>query len=598
MSHNLVTIDYVIIIGYMVFALLVGLVLTKKASKSTEDYFLGGRNMPWWLVGISMVATSYAADTPLAVTEMIRQHGIQRAWFLWSACIGLILGIFLFARLWRRANIVTDAEYMELRYSGRAAALLRGFKAFQSGVLNNLLVMAFVTMAMSSVITTLADVNRWTAIGVCIAVALTYSVLSGFYGVVVTDFVQFFMAMFGMIYLAVVSLQKVGGIHVVMEKVSALEGHSASDFSIFPDFAHSSAIDIFALFVFMGLMWFSDAGGYVMQRMSACKNERDSVLATLFFAVFNTSRVWPWIVVALVSIVLFPDLSHLQNGDTRAYPMVINAYLGPGWKGLLVTCFLAAYMSTIDTHLNWGASYIITDMYKRFMVKKGTERHYMIATKLAVVVLMSIAAVLVPLVPSVKSGMEFYALVGVGVSHIAFSRWFWWRITAWTELSVLVASACIAIVNLILMATAPEMVIFGFELQHMPFVVKFAMILPVTVSISLVVTFLTEPTKREKLNDFYRLVRPGGFWSVVDPEIRALPGKAVDFKTIWHCLSGLLLCFGVSLGIGYSILQQLIPAVCAWTLALVGAIGVAHFVRLVQREFEAGVSDEADEESS
>jgi Na+/proline symporter len=284
-------------------------------------------------------------------------------------------------------------------------------------------------------------------------------------------------------------------------------------------------------------------------------------------------------------VVLFPDLSHIEHGDTRAYPMVINAYLGPGIKGVVVTSFLAAYMSTIDTHLNWGASYITTDIYKRFIKKEASERHYMVVTKVAVVLLMLVAALAVPLVPSVSGGMEFYALMGIGVGLVSFFRWFWWRVSAWTELSILVTSAVLAAVMTLVTSLAPDLTVFGIAVDEMPFAFKFLAILPVTMAVALVVTYSTKPTEKAKLEEFYRRVRPGGLWSVVDESIRMEPGRALAPVTILHCLSGFALCFGISLGLGYAILHRPMPSLICFGVAAVGGAGVAHFVRVVEREF-------------
>ncbi|HCO94000.1 MAG TPA: hypothetical protein DIU00_08625, partial [Phycisphaerales bacterium] len=341
--------DYAIIAAYMLFAVGTGIYFSRKASQSSENYFLGGRSLPWWMIAVSMVATSFASDTPLVVTEIIRTDGLQRIWWVFVAVLALIVGIFLFSRLWRRAAIITDAQFYELRYEGKSAAFLRGFRAFFAGIVQNLLTIAWVTFAMSSIITTVTDIPSWWAIGICMFVALVYATFSGFYGVVVTDFVQFFIATFSMIALAVIAAVKVGGLGHVLDTIAATEGYGRRTLSIFPNFK-SFDLDLVKLLIYFFILWWIDASGYNMQRMSACKNERHAVLATIFYAIFQCCRPWIWVVVALVSIVLFPILTDPYN-DTHAYPLVMNEYLGYGLKGLLITAFLAAFMSTIDTHL-------------------------------------------------------------------------------------------------------------------------------------------------------------------------------------------------------------------------------------------------------
>ena len=583
MTPTLELLDYLIIGGYMVFAIGVGIVLSRKASESSENFFLGGRNMPWWLIGISMIATSYASDTPLAITEMVRQHGLQRIWWFLSGCMVLITGTFLFSRLWRRAEITTDVEFYELRYSGKSAAFLRAFQAIWKGTLRNFITMAFVTLAMSSIITTLTDVNKWVAIAVCITVALIYATSSGFYGVVVTDFVQFFIAIGGMVYLAVVSWNRVGGYEVISQKISEATGYGPETLELFPDFSTFN-MDMLALFIFLGVLWWNDAGDYTMQRISSCKNEKHSILATLFFAVFQTSRAWIWAGVALVSIVLFPNLTHTVHGDTQAYPMVMNAYLGPGMKGLLVTAFLAAYMSTIDTHLNWGASYIMTDVYRRFMKPEATEKHYMRVTRIVVVLLMLGAAALVPFIKSVTAAWEFLALLSVGHGLVVFFRWFWWRISAFTEIAIMVCGALLALTNQIMNNVCPHWILWGMEWGTMRFEVKLALFAAINLPVALIVTYMTPPVDTERLESFYRRVRPGGWWGAVSKEARALPGKALGASTLIDCVGGISLTFGMSLGIGYTLLQNYLAAVCCFGAAVAGGIWVYFWF---MREAEA-----------
>jgi len=405
--------DYGIIGVYLLFALGTGVYFSKRAAKSPEDYFLGGRSFPWWMIAISMVATSFASDTPLVVTEITRHDGLQRIWWIFVAVLTLIVGIFLFSRLWRRAAVITDAEFYELRYEGKSAAFLRGFRAFFAGIVQNLVTISWVIFAMSSIVTTMTDIDEWLAIGICTSVALVYATFSGFYGVVVTDCVQFFIATFSMIALAVIAVVKVGGMGHVLETIRATEGYGPRTLAIFPEFK-SFDEDLAKLLIYLLVLWWIDASGYNMQRMSACRNERDSVRATIFYAIFQCCRPWIWVVVALVSIVLFPTLTDPYN-DTHAYPLVMNEYLGYGLKGLLVTAFLAAFMSTVDTHLNWGASYMMTDVYRRFVKPQATQRHYMIVTKLVVVAMMAagvgIALYLAWQNLTVSAVWEFFALI-------------------------------------------------------------------------------------------------------------------------------------------------------------------------------------------
>ena len=578
MGNQLHFIDYLVIGGYMVFALGVGVVLSRRASESTDNFFLGGRSMPWWLVGISMVATSFASDTPIVITEMVRQYGLQRIWWIFSACIALSGGMFLFSRLWRRAEITTDAEFLELRYHGRAAAVLRAYKAGWTGIVTNIMTMGWVTLAMTSVITTISDVHQWVAIALCAGVALVYATFSGFYGVVITDFVQFFIAVGSMSYLGIHAWNEMGGYEVIAEKIAAAPGYGPRTLSLFPDFSEPS-MDLLALFIFVCVLWWTDSGGYTMQRLSSCKDEHHATKAAIFQAIFQTSRAWMWIAVALVSIALFPDLSDTPMGDTQAYPMVMNQFLGPGFKGLLVTGFLAAYMSTIDTHLNWGASYIMTDVYRRFFRPDASEKHYMVVTRMAVVGLMGLAACVVPLMKSVTSVWEIWALCSAGAGIIGFCRWFWWRISAFTELSALIGAGALTLITSAASAIWPDFGLFGTPWSELRFELKLTLFICLVIPGSLFVTLLTPPVPVDKLEAFYRKVRPGGFWSVLSPEVRALPNKVFSGTSVADFMFGLALMFGISLAIGYWLLGQTAWAMVSLGAAAVGAVWVHRWYK-------------------
>ncbi len=570
--------DYAIMAAYMLFALGTGIYFSKRASQSSENYFLGGRSFPWWMIAVSMVATSFASDTPLVVTEITRTDGLQRIWWVFVAVLTLIVGIFLFSRLWRRAAIITDAQFYELRYEGKSAAFMRGFRAFYAGIVQNLLIIGWVTFAMSRIITTMTDIPKWWAIGACMLVAMVYATFSGFYGVVITDFVQFFIATFSMIALAIIAVVKVGGLGHVLDTIAATEGYGPRTLSIFPDFK-SFDLDLVKLLIYIFVLWWADANGYNMQRMSACKNERDSVLATIFYAVFQCCRPWMWVVVALVSIVLFPTLTERYN-DTDAYPLVMKEYLGYGLKGLLVTAFLAAFMSTVDTHLNWGASYIMIDVYQRFIKKDATQRHYMIVTRI-VVVLMMAAGVGVALYIAwrkltVSAAWEFFAFTMVGGGMIRVVRWFWWRINAYTEITALSLGLVFAFANPFI----PEsVVLFRYPWPEMPFEIKIAVLTGIVVPVSIIVTFLTPAVSKEKLEEFYRKVRPGGFWRILSSDIRELPGKALSLSTIIDVMGGIMLCYGISLAIGYSILLKFDKAGICCLSAVIGGLIVVRWYK-------------------
>jgi len=568
--------DYSILGTYLLVSLVVGVWMCRRASKDGESYFLGGRTLPWWISGISLAATSLASDTPLVVTEIVRGRGIERLWWLFASTLTLIVGVFLFARMWRRLEVVTDAEFCEKRYDGKAAAVLRGVRAFMSGVVGNLLVIAWVTLGMASILTVMMPINQWAAVGLAMGVTLIYTMLGGLLGAVMTDLLQFVIAIAAMISLAVIAVMGFGGMDKVLEAVRVAPGYGERTLSMFPDFTGGS-LDL-ACFTIIIALWWGDAGGYVMQRLSACRNEGDAVKAMLFFAVWQAVRPWMWVVVALVSIAVFPVLT-APNTDTHAYALVMNKYLGVGMRGLLITAFAAAFMSTITTQLNWGASYLMGDIYCRFFRPKAAGREYILVSRGLTVLLAAAGMALVPLLSSVTQAWEFLALLTAGSGLFAVFRWFWWRLNAWTELTAMIVGLACAIGNLLLIRFAPQWVVFGAPWVELRFEIKLALFTALVVPLSLLVTFLTKPVGREKLEAFYRKVRPGGWWGGVGAEVRALPGCVVNASSLSAIAWGLALCLGSALAVGYSVLMRPGPAAAGVALALVGAVGIAFWFR-------------------
>ena len=589
-------IDWSIIVGYIIFSLGVGIYFSKKAASSTEEYFLSGRSLPWWVVGTSMVATTFAADTPLAITEFVRGPGIWQNWFWWNLLMGSLLGVFLFSRLWRRAEVLTDNELLEIRYSGKPAAFLRAFKAGYFSILYNFIVMGWVINAMASVVSVMLNMDKWQAVWICVIIALVYAILSGFWGVVVTDLVQFCIAMFGSISLAIIALNYVGGMETLLQKLSYLSGTGAVDDStlkfippIPPDSINSTSFweSPFSKFlIFTTIMWWShhgtDGGGYIIQRMSSAKNERHALLATLWYNLAHYAlRVWPWIIVAVVSIVMFPQIpeAYSELGVKAGYPLVMNTLLGPGLKGILIVSFLAAFMSTIDTHLNWGASYLINDIYKRFYKPNETERHYVVVGKIITVLLMLLAAFTALKMQSISKAWEFIFSMGAGIGLVLILRWFWWRVNAWSEITALATSIIITIslefIAFYQTITAGEVyslfgtepILFGISLQvhH-----KLLIIVPTAVISWLTVTFLTEPEPIDQLQKFYARVQPGGWWGPVTFNFKhTLKPVSNGFFIQW--IAGILMIYGFTFGIGNLIFNNLSNAFFLLGYALIGS---------------------------
>ena len=595
-SITLHWIDWSIIISYILFSLGVGIYFSKRAASSTEEYFLSGRSLPWWIVGTSMVATTFAADTPLAITEFVRGPGIWQNWFWWNLLMGSLLSVFLFSRLWRRAEILTDNELLELRYSGKPAAFLRAFKAGYFAILYNFIVMGWVINAMASVVSVMLNMDKWTAVWLCVIIALVYAILSGFWGVVVTDLVQFVIAMFGSIALAIIALNYVGGMEVLLSKLNELLGSDVvTDNTLkfippIPDTGVATQTfweSPFSKFlIFISVMWWShhgtDGGGYIIQRMSSAKNERHALLATLWFNIAHYAlRVWPWIIVAVVSIVMFPIIpsEYSELGVKAGYPLVMNTLLGPGLKGILIVSFLAAFMSTIDTHLNWGVSYLINDIYKRFFKPNESERHYVLVGKIMTVILMILAAFTALKMQSISKAWEFIFAMGAGIGLVLILRWFWWRVNAWSEITALATSIVITIsfeiiayfqtinnnLEYSLFGSTPS--IFGMSLQvhH-----KLMIIVPIAIIAWVTVTFFTEPEPMTKLESFYKRVQPGGWWGPVTSSFdHTLQPVTKGIFILW--LAGVMMIYGFTFGIGNLIFQNYSSSVILFGFAGIGA---------------------------
>ena len=589
-------IDWLIILSYIAFSLGVGIYFSKRAASSTEEYFLSGRSLPWWIVGTSMVATTFAADTPLAITEFVRGPGIWQNWFWWNLLMGSLLGVFLFSRLWRRAEVLTDNELLEIRYSGKPAAFLRAFKAGYFAILYNFIVMGWVINAMASVISVMLSMDKWTAVWLCVVIAVVYAILSGFWGVVVTDLVQFVIAMFGSITLAVIALNHVGGMEILLTKLSELMGtdvvteNTLKFIPPIPDTGIATKTfweSPFSKFlIFISVMWWShhgtDGGGYIIQRMSSAKNERHALLATLWYNLAHYAlRVWPWVIVAVVSITMFPIIpeSYSELGIKAGYPLVMNSLLGPGLKGILIVSFLAAFMSTIDTHLNWGVSYLINDIYKRFYKPNESEKHYVFIGKIMTVILMILAAFTALKMQSISKAWEFIFAMGAGIGLVLILRWFWWRVNAWSEITALATSIFITIsleiIALIQTLTNQEQytlfgskpILFGITLQihH-----KLMIIVPVAIISWVTVTYFTKPEPIEKLEEFYKRVQPGGWWGPITANFEhTLQPVTKGIFILW--IAGVLMIYGFTFGIGNLIFHNYSASVLLFGCAGIGS---------------------------
>lgn len=566
--------DWAFIVGFFILSLFIGLAVSKKAGKSSAEFFLSGRNMPWWLLGISMVATTFSSDTPNLVTDIVRQNGVSGNWVWWAFLLTGMLTVFVYAKLWRRSQVLTDLEFYEIRYSGKAAAFLRGFRALYLGVFFNVLIMATVSLAIIKISGVMLKLTPVETLLIASVVTVLYSALGGLRGVLITDFFQFAIAMAGAVGAALVAvrLPQVGGIHSLLTHENIV-----SKLNLIPDFNNLEAL--IPLFVLpLAVQWWSvwypgaepGGGGYIVQRMLSAKSERHAVGATLLFNVTHYAlRPWPWIVVALCSLVVFPDLeslraafpnvaSHVLRHD-MAYPAMLT-FLPTGLLGLVVASLIAAFMSTISTHLNWGSSYVVNDFYKRFINPQADEKKQVLAGRVSTVGLMILTGILALLLSSALQAFQILLQVGAGTGLLFILRWFWWRINPFSELTAMVVSFLVAVY---LQVVHPHTGLPSLS-SHWQLLLGVGITTVSWVS----VTLLTPPSDKKTLWSFCRLVKPGGpGWRKVKERARK-EGEPVEPKEErWDVPQGILCMVTGSFGVysalfavGYWIYGKYIPA--------------------------------------
>ena len=513
--------DWAIVALYFALSIGVGMKFTKKGGESLEEYFVAGRNVPWWLAGSAMIATTFAADTPLVVTGLVAAHGVAGNWLWWNMVMSGMLTVFLYARLWRRAQVMTDVEFVEIRYGGKPATFLRGFRALYLALPINLIILGWVTLAMVKILNVALGIQPLWAVGLCFVVTVAYSAAAGMWAVLWTDLIQLVIKMSAVIALAWFAVRKVGGIGALKSGLASHFGSTDAAISFLPP-AGSVWMPTLAVLVFLGVQWWAawypgaepGGGGYVAQRIFSAKSEREGVLATLFFNVGHYAlRPWPWIITGLCTVLLYPG-GVMVNGHLdveAAYVQAMVDLMPAGWKGFMLAGFAAAYMSTVATHLNWGASYLVNDVYRRFLRKEAPEKHYVAVSRWATVFLFFASIAVTLNLSTIEGAWRFLLALGSGTGLVLILRWYWWRINAWSEISAMVVSGLVSTAAFVLIRNpyAKGDPRFGGEEFRIQAIV---MLVTVVVSTAawLAVTFLTKPESDEKLAAFHQRVLPGG----------------------------------------------------------------------------------------
>ena len=589
---ELSTLDIAIIVALFVIILGIGFYVGKSAGKNTTQYFLSGRSMPWWLLGLSMVATTFSTDTPNLVTDIVRTNGVSGNWVWWAFLVTGLLTVFIYAKLWRKSEVKTDIEFYELRYGGAPARFLRSFRAIYLGIVFNVLAMAGVTLAAIKIGQVMLGLDPVTTVVIAGLITVVFSAIGGFKGVVYTDFILFFVAMagaFGAAYY-IVGMPEIGGLEALVSHANVKD-----KIDIFPDFGNTEML-ITLLIIPLAVQWWSSwypgsepgGGGYVAQRMLAAKDENHAIGATFFYNIMHYAlRPWPWILVALASLIVFPDLASIQEafpnvtpdklGNDLAYSAMLTM-LPSGLLGLVLASLSAAYMSTISTHLNWGASYVVNDVYAQQIKPEATEKELVAVGRITTIILMIVSAIIALALTNALQLFDIILMFGAGTGAIFILRWFWWRINAWTEISAMIASG---VISILVTFTPLGEILFGDD-GIFPAYAKFPFVVFSSTLIWLIVTYATRPESNETLYSFYRKTQPGGpGWKKIITSARNEGIDIILSSDKWSVpmgivamLLGCVLIYCLLFTTGYFLYGQMTPGLISLSFAVVSGVAL------------------------
>jgi len=575
---QLTTLDWFIVASLTTISFIPALVLARRGGSSTAEFFTSGRSAPWWLIGVSMVATTFSTDTPNLVTNLVREGGVANNWAWWAFLLTGMMTVFFYARLWRRSGVLTDLEFYEIRYSGKAASLVRGFRSVYLGLVFNCFIMASVNLAAVKIASVVLGWPMGQTLAICAVLNIAFAATSGLWGVLVTDFIQFGVAMTGSFAAAYFALQQpeVGGLANLIARVDPAK------LALLPDFGNWS-MTLTVLIIPITIQWWSvwypgaepGGGSYIAQRMLAAKTENDALKGTLFFNFAHYAlRPWPWIIVALASILVYPELADIARtfpnvdpsliGHDLAYPAMLR-FLPAGFLGLMVAGLLSAYVSTISTHLNWGTSYLVNDLYRRFIKPGANDRHYVAVGRLVTGLLMLLAAMLTYVLDTARESFELLLSIGAGTGLLYLLRWFWWRVNAWSEVSAMVASFVVSLGLFIARKNGLEMA------SH----VALLWTVGVTTLVWITVTLTTAPAERSRLLSFYSLVRPAGpGWESIRKESGLPPSPDSMANSVLGWVLGCLFVYSALFGTGSYIYGRLGQAIVFTIVFLVSGAGL------------------------